>query len=107
MLTRLFPIVYLPLLQNMPSSALHHRVSTGVWEARWHMATGCRVRPPKSSGHRSYRGGHRAALLTVLVILALTGLYLDRPVELTSGSKNLGENQKLAHTSGTSLQVHP
>ena len=71
------------------------------------MATGCRVRPPNSSGHRSYRGGHRAALLTVFVILALTGLYLDRPVKFSSGSENLGEKQKLAQTSGTSLQVHP
>ena len=71
------------------------------------MATGCRVRPPKSSGHRTYRGGHRAALLTVFVILALTGLYLDRPVKFTSGSENLGEKQKLAQTPRTSLQVQP
>ena len=84
---------------------MHHRVSTGVWEARWHMRTGCRVRPP--SGCRSYRGGHRAALLAVFMILALTGFYLDRPVKFSSGSEYLGEKQKLAQTSVTSFQVYP
>ena len=86
----------------MPSTALHHRVSIGVWEARLHMA-GYRVRPPKSSKHRNYRGGHRAAILAVFLLLAITGLYLDRPVK----SEYLGEKQKLAQTSVTSFQVYP
>jgi hypothetical protein len=100
------PIGTLPLLQNMPSTALQHRVSTGVWEARWHMRTGCRVRQGHSRAR--CRGGHRAALLAVFLVLALTGLFLDRPVKFSSGSGSefLGERRELAQTSVSSLQVH-
>ena len=64
----------------MPATAVQHRVCTGVWEGQWHMITGCRVRP--KPGCKSYRAGHRPVMLSVILILALTGLYMDRPIKV-------------------------